>query len=362
MNKTTMKEDKAKQADKNRMLPGTAKGCAESKTQLYFAPSNSSSKNWRQQNYAGYIKEATACALQSQGACTMSARLDHFDSVYQNLTPQNYITVMSEISDNEMIFHLLTDRVSQVELRGTAGVSNDIEGVVSNLTNRCLRDAPSRDLLLVAIQELDKGLLWKTLVGADYSFDIHEWQMHLPVPVKHHGPHERVYAAHYVDSSVVYSQKLAMEVDIPFMGYTERSSATFFRSFSFVHELIHLIQRVFRKNQVATYEYMDTKTGKLDCRNTEYRIARGIEDELEVSAILSRAYTKPFSIESTLYHIACLKEWFADRAWKGDYVERKLSSALLLIDFAKYESLGVDDIEVVIRAAAGLGKAPAIRL
>ena len=195
--------------------------------------------------------------------------------------------------------------------------------------------------------ELPSLLLYETelrnaLGQDDYSFNAPTREP-FPLLIKRVPPGE--YAPQFVSDCLVFSLTIKGQVWIPVLSHSRGSTLEFSKQQSFVHELIHVLQRVFRKHRIPAYPY--SENGRTKVRNPETYVQVGIEDELEVQKLMAAVGYK-FSLNPILHHQKNLAAAFNDL--DRDEVHQRMRSGIERIDFQKYGGLYKGDLrEEIIR-------------
>lgn len=260
--------------------------------------------------------------------------LDYYDSLYTILSPATYLTVLYDIL-NSLPFVLLP--VISPELLCQALASDRSS---SSLTSLLQQISALREYERFEVHGVD---LYQTELRAafecdDYTFNVPK-NVPFPLVIKRLLPGEPAYTPQFVDDALVFSPSLKRNVRIPFIYHNRASTMEFVRLKSSTHELVHVIQRVFRKRRVPAYRYLENGTARY--RNPEAYVRVGVEDELEVQKVLvASGYT--FALNPITFHqrsvLTNLRQVY------GDEAIQIVRSAIERIDFEKYSGLYEGDL------------------
>jgi hypothetical protein len=190
----------------------------------------------------------------------------------------------------------------------------------------------SWEIVCVDLESPAFARLGDVLRRSDYSFRLPSDLREFPLLLKHESESACSYAYQYVQAATVFSCKMQRQVVVPFVTTCNPDWGSFLRSYSIVHELIHVVQQVCRVSSRDT---------------PEWRIAAGIEDELEVQLIMCRAFPElAFDLKPTLYRVKKLRERDGTDA-------ECVGRALDMIGFSKYEVMSAGGIRSQIQATLG---------
>lgn len=154
----------------------------------------------------------------------------------------------------------------------------------------------------------------------------------------------QAYAPQYVDSVRLFSPKLADMVSIPVFYFSGKSLRTLERSVGFLHEMLHVLQRVLRRQRTPAYCHTGGD-GQRKVRNPVVYVQRGIEDEIEVQKILGLAgYER--NLHAILYHKENLTGAFRDE--ESLVAKSIVRKGIESIPFHKYEGLFDRDLKTVL--------------
>lgn len=143
------------------------------------------------------------------------------------------------------------------------------------------------------------------------------------------------YAPQYVSNVPVFSKSLEDLLEIPVIHYSQATPADFMGTVSFVHEVLHVMQRVLRKRRIPHYVYVGENGARI-VRNPEIYVRVGVEDEIEVQKILVRAGYE-FSLRPVLHHRNNIEQAFA--AVSPAEAQRAIRHGIESIPFDKYVDL-----------------------
>lgn len=238
----------------------------------------------------------------------------HLDKDYQNT--RYYAAILSEMLENKVTVPTLFVWLPTIraDLHDYTG---NIATLIPELLQKAEESAKDFGIIQVNMRQFDNGLLWGALTDNRLSFDIKESATEIPIISKFMGQSQQVYCPQYVADQSVFSVHLNDTARVPLIVYSNPDRDQFFSSYSFTHELIHVLHRVFRKERIPAYSYTDMISHRTKYRNHEQLIACGIDDELEVQAILSRAYAggSPFNLNATLFHIRSMRKDWTDAGY-----------------------------------------------
>lgn len=147
------------------------------------------------------------------------------------------------------------------------------------------------------------------------------------------------YAPQYVIDVALFSPRLDDFASIPIIVHSCGSHRDLIGRRSFIHEFIHILQRVLRKQRGAAYVYREGDESKV--RNPEIYVHVGIEDELEVQKIMVAA-GYPFTLKPILHHKNNLATAFGDLCC--DPVRKIVRAGIECIPFEKYDGLYDGDL------------------
>lgn len=175
----------------------------------------------------------------------------------------------------------------------------------------------------------------------DYSFHLPTAQP-FPLLLRRNQSNE-CYAPQYVVDCKIFSPSLNDSVCVPMLVHSCASSRHFAGKQSFVHESIHVLQRVLRKDRIPCYRYRDGDQAMF--RNPEAYVKVGLEDELEVQRIMVAAGYS-FALKPILHHKNNLESAFSDL--DKVLVAQYIRSGIDLIEFAKYDGLYEGDLKEAV--------------
>lgn len=314
--------------------------------------SNKSEKSLMLSHAVRYLEEANKWIRTMQSAESVELALQLIDKAYSRLNPQNYSVVISEMTETEFPLLFLMDPVLRINLCQEALDISKLRAMAADVTERCLKSQCQGVMVNVDVRAMDQGKLWDVLISREYSFDLRGANSTLTVILRQHSESEDAYMPQYVDGHLIYSSSLKGGIEMPFVGFSNPDRQAFQNSYSFVHELIHVIQRVFRRERVPCYDY-GSKSGKKQCRNMEHRIALGVQDELEVQVIMAKAYPKyVYNLRATLAHIENLLK--NSEEYDAFYFKQMVTEALGMIEFDKYQPPDQENVEKAVRSAFDL--------
>ena len=166
----------------------------------------------------------------------------------------------------------------------------------------------------------------------DYSFSTPTREP-FPLLTRQLAAGQESYAPQFVADTFLFSPALKQHIPFPILHHS-RPFDEFLTTQSFVHELIHILQRVFRKHRVPTYPY--SVDGRATIRNPDVYVQVGIEDELEVQRIMAAA-GYAFSLKPVLAHRKAVTHALWD--FDQDQATQIIRSGIGQIEFLKYDGL-----------------------
>lgn len=252
---------------------------------------------------------------------------DYLDGCYANLNWDRYSLILREIKESRKLMLL--------------------PAVAPDLLEQALEIKPASASLMPLIREIEKRreyenydrvtlLLYETEIGNalnedDYSFNAPPRE---PFPVLIERVPSGGYAPQFVTDYRLFSPTIKRQICIPVLFHSCGSHLEFSKRSTFVHEIIHVLQRVFRKHRVPAYPY--SEDGHAKVRNPETYVQVGIDDELEVQKIMVAAGYK-FSLDPILFHQKNLTAAFKDM--DRDEVHQSIRAGIEQIAFQKYDGL-----------------------
>jgi len=266
--------------------------------------------------------------------------LDYVDRCYTSLSWDSYSVICREIresGDTMLLPSVAPDLIPRAIAIDRA--SGSLWPLFQEIAKRSDYDYFEGPKLLLYETELEDSLSQDI-----YSFNTPTREP-FPLVIKRVPSGEQTYAPQFVTDNLLFSPTLKKHVFVPVLHHSRGPTSEFVKQRSFVHELIHVLQRVFRKHPVPTYPYQEG--GRATIRNPEMYVRVGLEDELEVQKILVAAKYS-FSLKPILYHQTALTTAF--REMDRDQALRITRSGIEQIDFQKYDGLYEGDLrEEVIR-------------
>ena len=259
--------------------------------------------------------------------------LEFRDRTYTRLDWEVYQHLMIEIRES---FDIMLLPIAMPDVIHEAVASDDIRSYASSLFAR-IRTSPAFEEFDIANLDVYETELATALRQDIYSFSLPP-DRPFPFLIRQAGSGLH-YAPQYVFDIPVFSLDLNYVVRIPLRVHSSPTLRSFGANRSFIHEAIHVLQRVLRKNRVPAYVYRDK--GKKKIRNPEVFVHVGVEDELEVQKIMVTA-GYPFSLDPILYHKKSLTDAFGDVRY--DRARKTVRAGLERIPFEKYEDLYEGDL------------------
>jgi hypothetical protein len=266
--------------------------------------------------------------------------LDYFDSCYTSLSWDSYSLICREIleSGNTMLLPTVAPDLLQRAI-AIERASGSLWPLLQEIAKR-----PEYDFFGLSWCNLYETELANALSRDDYSFNVPTREP-FPILIRRMPSEEQTYAPQFVDNRLLFSPTLKKDVFIPVLYHSRGPNSEFIKQQSSVHELIHVLQRVFRKRPVPAYPYQED--GRATIRNPEVYVRVGLEDELECQKILVAAEYS-FSLKPILHHQTALASAF--REMDRDQALQITRSGIEQIDFQKYNDLYEGDLrEEVIR-------------
>lgn len=271
---------------------------------------------------------ALACKVWQKRAAEDS-RNDIDWNDYLNSAPslEQYTLVMNEIIKNMKILLL------PIELPGI--FSTLINGIDNSddmmKAKHAFTECSSHNNYTISKIDLYKTKLGPILKNNDYNFNI---PPNGGINMIFRRQSKAGYAPQYVSNAKLFSEVLSNMVMIPIIKYSNKSYSEFNKSDSVNHECLHVIQRIFRKAQIPHYIYVEDNKRKI--RNPIEYVSIGIQDEIEVQVILTRA-GDPFSINPIIYHKKNLMDAFSD--YPREEMIESIRAGIESIPFEKYSEL-----------------------
>ncbi|MHB0958240.1 MAG: hypothetical protein ACYC0X_12240 [Pirellulaceae bacterium] len=277
----------------------------------------------------------------------LSSSISEYDKCHTNLSWDNYSAVTQDWrEDVEFVLlptiapDLLFDAIE------TERTSRSLEPIFRRISR--IREFDDYEMKMV---DLYAAELAGALAQGDLSFHTPSREL-FPVVIRKVHRDNSVYAPQWVSNILVASYTLKGPILIPIIQHCRNSTLEFFGLTSFLHELIHVLQRVFRKQPVAAYPY--PQDGRQRVRNPETFVQVGIEDELEVQKLMVAA-GYGFKLEPIVYHRKSVMTAFRDT----DPVEAldAVQTGIDRIEFRKYDGLYEGDLRgEILRAFSSLFK------
>jgi hypothetical protein len=202
----------------------------------------------------------------------------------------------------------------------------------------------------IHLRHLDGGRVWAELQSPDLSFEVRPDEAVWPLLVVRHSPGESLYAHQFVASPLTFLRCAGVMRAVPVVHHAHDTYERFERSYSFVHELLHVLQRVGRKRRAPAYAYADPASGRARWRNLDARIAQGIGDELEVAVLLSRLYPDKYprpSLNALRHHVAGEIAGWRRLGLSEHEVGPQVSAGLAMVNLAFY-ARHMPDVEDVL--------------
>jgi len=202
---------------------------------------------------------------------------DELDRLFADPNLSQYMEMLNEVREN-VEFALLSlelpDTFSQLVYRQYE------PGQVLKLLPVIAACLGFNDYEIINI-DIHKTELGPVLSANDFSFDTHslgEFEILL------HHDKNLGYAPQYVDDRFIFSQTQRHLVKIPMIHHSHETIGEFFQTQSSLHEVLHVMQRILRKNPIPHYYYPANECEPI--RNPEDYVRIGVEDEVEVQKIL----------------------------------------------------------------------------
>ena len=141
------------------------------------------------------------------------------------------------------------------------------------------------------------------------------------------------YATNFVEDLRVFSASGGEPISLPVIHHAAPFEVFAGRD-TFIHEAIHVLQRVLGTSRVPVYAY--AMPGSRGVRNPVQYVRVGVEDEIEVQLVLTRA-GYPFRIEPILHHRSNFSNAFAGSS-PGE-LRDVIEQGLRAIPFERYAEL-----------------------
>jgi hypothetical protein len=268
--------------------------------------------------------------IQAYSACCTRLELSRVDLMERrNACPElpEYLKLHEELR-NEVEMVLLPAVMPSAFRQCVHGVNSPME--MSRLLREVALCAGFDDYRHATIDVREIRELRHVVDSDEYSFSLCSVPR-FPVLFKKGGTG---YAPQYVANVPVYSRVLDDVLALPTVHHSWDTVKEFSGQVSFVHELLHVMQRVLRKEPLIHYVYR-TENGHL-VKNPVSYVRTGVEDEIEVQSILVRAGYE-FSINPILHHRKNLDHAFLHTP--PDEAQQVIREGLEGIPFGKYEHL-----------------------
>ncbi len=237
---------------------------------------------------------------------------------------QDYESLASEATRNQLLFSCL---VAPEELRGACLSRGGKDELLQLLI--ALAGDPGLDLYATAVDPLDE--VSKVLESEPLRFKAPPgpWKFIL----RSTALLPQTYAPQFVDDVPLFSPQAGKLRLVPMIHHSKASHQEFLRLDTFVHEALHVLQRVYRTTPQGEPGSMAS-------------LQNGLEDELEVQRILTLA-GREFRLNPILYHRKTIRIFLGHLA--HDAYAECINAILTGIDFSKYELLEGVSVEGIVR-------------
>ena len=284
---------------------------------------------------------ATKAHYRSLSAQPVDQMFNSMDLIHAGPSFDEYRIVVSEIEKAPIPVHVMP-LLFHDKMRSLFEMEDDsveLEVWSTRMQEMC-QDAPSRLKFVNTRLDTIDGL-WRELQREPKSFAVTcpEFPTLILEPGRHEIKPESRWTSPLVSNIMLLSLRLNRPVSLPTISSGKYDANSFLKLWSWAHEMLHVIQRVFRIERMPCYSFVDLTTGRTMHRNLDTKVAVGIQDELEVQEIMSRAFPDygPPDLGATLSHIKYEKQEWKESGIDQKYLHEMVTAGLAKIDFRRFE-------------------------
>ena len=179
------------------------------------------------------------------------------------------------------------------------------------------------------LHEYDDGVLVNAMRNRYYTIPAKPF----PVIFRKQTERSTLPSFDYVDDKTIYSERLGRVVSLPLI-YHHEDLDTFSTTWSFPHELVHVVQRIGRHERSVTYPSPIPYENQI-YRNPECRVHQLVLDELDVIDVLRNAYGQAFKAAYEDPYSAAIHNAMREGA---KFDEKSIDAGLSKINWIDYES------------------------